>query len=263
MKNTNIHKNLLRESLKKEDFHLFKFRDNFIKQKVRGVSHEPFLKLSGDLSGIFYELRCIVLRINEDIRKLNKQDDLFKKLTRIDEHGELLNNELTEEERDVIAEKFIDLNIYINYYVLDIKSLYVWIMIFMDKLPKYLKLFINRKRQKISTYSFRRFVNSLQNQKGREIEQLTLILNAHRSWFEEIKDIRDDYTIHNPRITIPGITSSGSRDYISGLLGTTRQDKSSNLPISNEIIDVHLSLLKKILRDLNGFLNDNIQNMPF
>jgi len=248
---------LLQETLKKEDFFHFDIREKVLMLEAKNDEvvyvKELFLGHSMDLSGIFYELKCIAMRINEDSKKIIRMKELHELTTRE------ARTHLTQKELDDLLIEESDLHVYINYYILDVKSIYIWMMIFIDKLAKYLGVFIKRERN-VKTSSFRRFLNSIKTKKGKEIEQLTSILTSYRPWFKTIKDTRNNYTTHHPSITLPGIVMT--KNGFSTDLQTSRGDKPS-MRASNDRIDHDIAQLKKLLKELNDFLCKNIQTIPF
>jgi len=240
-------KNRLKSNL--DEYSLHEFRDKFISLKLH-VNIPNFMSIHTDLSNLFSELNHIVKRLNNDISDANRILDIWDKVVEDKKIDEVQDKELDEAE-------------YIAYFHIDIKTLYIWFMIFMDKLPKFLILLFKRMESMPETRDYDHFYKSLKNYKGKEIEELYIILNAYYIWFKEIKDIRDDYTIHHPRISMHFLTSSKSKEYISGSIGTVRKDQPQSIPISNEKIDAQLQVFLGFIRSLNDFLCKNVEKIPF
>jgi len=239
-------------NLEKNDYALLNFNKKIFVSKYREVYTNKSVPFYLDLSRCFSEIRMIILRLNNDIMYINRLFEIYLSLDR----------ELTDEE----TEEYLSLDKYINFFNIDIESLFIWITMFMDKLAKFLHSLIHASGRMPSNKGFNRFLNDLIKYKKegkikeKEIGNMIRILNSYITWWNDIKDIRDDYIIHHQRQFLTGVAKGG--EIVSGSFGTFKE-KGKTISISNEYIDAQLLILKSLLKDLNEFLCENIEALPF
>ena len=208
-----------------------------------------------DLHCAFIDIALIISRINEDGTKVNRREELHEIA-----HGRMWTDE---EEKE-----FESFSYAINYLVLDVKTLIININIFMDVLAKFLVLFIKKSEKLPESKNFPRFKKHLKNYKGREIDELKKIIYENTEWFDDIKDLRDDFVIHHP-------AGRHALEFFDGIahipLTTTKKeynrghiiDGAIAKSISLEKIDSTLSQLKELLKELNKYLYEKINTLPF
>ena len=209
---------------------------------------------SSDLHSVFLDLALIISRINEDGTKVNRREELFEIIH--DRHW------TDEEERE-----YENLGFGVNCLLFDVKSLLINITIYMDVLAKFLSLCIKSNRQPRNR-SFERFRKDLKNYRGPEIEVLKRIVNEYATWYDEIKNLRDDFIIHHP-------AGRHALEFFDGIahipLTTTKKeynhghiiDGAIAKSLSIEKIDSTLSQLKILLTELNKYLTEKINAIPF
>jgi hypothetical protein len=209
---------------------------------------------SCDLHCVFLDLALIISRINEDGTKVNRREELL----------EITHDRMWTEEEEKEYESF---GYAVNCLLLDVKTLLINIMIFMDVLTQFLNLCIKSKKQPRSS-SFARFKKDLKNYRGREIEELKEMIYENTGWFDEIKDLRDDFIVHHPAARhtlefldgvahIPLTTTKKGYNQRHIILGAIAKS------ISIEKIDSTLSQLKELLREMNEYLCERINTLPF
>lgn len=246
--------NLISESFEKDDFQLYKFRGTWLSNISDSKRNNKICLQIHDLGAIFYEIKCIIKRINDDLMKLNSRRDLLDIVDDIN---------LTEEEKDSLIEEHLDLDVFINYLIIDIKSLYVWLLIFLDKIPEMTLTTFQYNQKGIKDDSYNNFIETIKNSEHNRLKELYIIFNVYDEYFQNVRKIRHHYTIHKSKITLPGMTTTQKRDYFSITLSTYKKEYAPIIVLDNELINSHLLLLKSFLRDLNGYLCKNIKEMPF
>lgn len=225
----------------KDEFYFEKFVENSLHKWKEIESNQTRLKklilYQRDLLFIYIDIALIASRINEDGAKINRSEELWEII-----HQE--ERQLTESEADELD----NLRIFINYLVLDVKSLFINILIFMDKLARFLSLLIETER--LRSKSFDKFKRDLEKLRGKEIEELSRLVNRHTEWFKKIKDIRDDFIEHHPGAS--GMMGFGDGKAHATLVTTKGGDKIFKDISIEEIGDV-LSQLKKLLKGLDEY----------
>ena len=210
-----------------------------------------------DLQGVFLDLGLIVSRINEDGSIINRRQEFLEIA-----HDRMWTNDE--------AKEYESLEYAISYLLLDVKTLLINIMIFMDVLARFLSLCIRSKKQPNSR-SFSKFKKDLENYKGRETEELKEMIYEKTSWFDEVKDLRDDFIVHHPAARHV-LEFRGGEAYVpftTTTRGYNEQKKSKIVmgaiakSISVKKIDDIISQLKEFLGDLNEYLSQRINMLPF
>lgn len=234
---------LLRRINYKDEFYFEKFVENSLHKWKDIESKQTRLKklilYQRDLLFIYIDIALIASRINEDGAKINRSEELWEII-----HQE--ERQLTESEADELD----SLRIFISYLVLDVKSLFINILIFMDKLARFLSLLIETRSMHARSKSFEKFKRDLGELRGKEIEEFSRLVNKHTEWFKRIKDIRDDFIEHHPGAS--GVI--GFRDgKAHATLVTTKGRNQIFKNISIEEIDDVLSQLEKFLKGLHEY----------
>lgn len=239
--------NPLQEVIETSKYSLFEFRKLAIKIKEKISQPDKFEVYDLSLSHIFRQIKLIVDRLNKDIQQINRLMELSIK----EEHGIFTNKEEIKE--------YWNTSDYLELYILDVRSLFVWIVIYFDILTRFLSC-LCKGEQKPKSRGYHQFYNDLSDYKGKEIEELYGILRGYSFFYEGIKTLRDDYVIHHPK-AIYGVAMGGGSIIIS--LGRTKGKEIEYESISNDFLDTQVMLLKNLIRDINEFLCINLKQIPF
>jgi len=234
----------VREINYKDEFYLEKFVYKWQEIKTNETKLRKLLLYYSDLRSIYIDIALIVLRINQDGSKLNRSEELWEIIK---------EREGTSLEFDELE----SLRIFINYLNLDVKSLFIHILIFMDKLAKFLSSVI--KAENLRNRSFDRFKKDLKKKRGKEIEEFSHLIYNKTEWFKKVKDIRDDFIEHHPSVS-GGIGFRNGKAHAT--LTTTKSEDTIFEHIPIEEIDGILAKLKEFLKSLNEFLCSRIDVLP-
>jgi cell division protein FtsB len=247
---------LLQEIDWENQFYLMEFKHKLESEKTNIEEHrcERLWSSCTDLSYIFIDIALIVLRINEDCRKVNRHKKLFDKALK----GESWTNE---EGKEIES-----LHYAINYLNLDVRTLLVNVIVFMDSIARFLSWTIKAKTQ-VKSKSFVKFRKNIAEYKGKEVQQMRRLLDEKTHWFNEIKKLRDNFIIHHAAARsgleildgethVPLTTSKGGYTRLHITLGSVTRN------ISMKEIDAVLSDLKCLLKNLNNFLCERINQLP-
>ena len=237
-------------------FYLMEFKRKLESEKTNIEEHrrERLWLRCTDLSYIFIDIALIVLRINEDCSKVNRHEELFDKA--------LKREPWTNEEEKEIA----SLRYAVNYFNLDVRTLLVNLVVFMDSMARFLSWTIKSKKQ-VKSKSFVEFRKDIVKYKGKEVQKIRQLLDEKTHWFNEIKNLRDDFIIHHAAARsgleildgethVPLTTSKGGYPKQHITLGAVTK----NIPMKE--IDAVLSDLKNMLKNLNNFLCERINQLP-
>ena len=145
------------------------------------------------------------------------------------------------------------------FFVLDIKLFFIWLVVIMDKLAKLLSTLYNS--HEIKNKSFNTFSKNINKIKKENMNDFELLINSYQSWFDEIRDIRDNYTIHHSRGM--NLVVRSNTGYIATTLGKIIDNKAEYTSISNDKLDNHIIMLYSMLRSLDSYLCDNLNKIPF
>jgi len=205
-----------------------------------------------DLGDIAFEIKVIIQRINDDLIKFNDAPDFM----------DVENENLSEDEKDKIIDEMLDSSIYINHLIIDIKSLFIWLMMFLDKIPDLIVILFNKNPGiKIATYSD--FIKSIKKNDNEKVIELWDLFYAYDITFQKIRTIRHKYTIHKSKSTLAGVTSNANKSYFGIQLHTYEKKLDPSITLNNDNIDSFIIILKAFLKDLNKYLCDNVIEMPF
>jgi len=207
--------------------------------------HKNIYRYILELENIYRDIILTINRINGHYKISNRQLELFTKINMLNEYEQTEYDELLK----------YDLQ---GYLRLDIRILFVFINIFMDKIPKFLNSLF-KPGTKPRSSSYHRYVKSLEKFNGTEIDHLKRIVNSAYIWYEDIKEIRDAYVVHQP--AIHGASAYGD-DYISTVLSTSKYKGIRYKPISNEYIQSIINVLEKFVKDVTNFLETHYDNIP-
>ena len=230
----------------KDEIYFKRFVDRWLEIETEGSKLKKLISYYRDLHFLYIDVALIISRINEDASKINRSEEIWDIIHR----GErkLRQSEANELDR---------LRIFINYLILDVKSLFINILIFMDQLAKFLSLFIEARGLK--NRSFYKFRKALKKKRGKEIEELRHLVSDNTIWFEKVKDIRDDFVEHHPG-------ASGMIGFHDGkahaTLVTTKTGDRIFRDISIEEISDILQKFKEFLKNLDQFLESHIKVLP-
>jgi len=235
----------------KDEYYLDQFVHNLGEIETKNPKLKKLFLYDRDLRFIYIDIALIVLRINKDGCQLNRKEELWEII---------LEREWTRSE----SEEYESLRYLIDYLDLDVRSLFIHILIFMDKLARFLSLVIDAKN--LTRKSFDKFKKALKNLRGKEIEEFTCLINENTGWFKTVKDLRDDFIEHHPGASGIIVFSNGKSHVV--LTTTEKMDMESKTVYMEfktvyikEIDDV-LAQLKKFLQILNDFLCNRIEVLP-
>lgn len=222
--------------------------------KLESLQNARSIQVEGDgLSTLFMYLAMIAERTNEDGAKFNLVEEIYQ---HVNSNKKLTDSEIKELDKGPF---------YVSLFCLDISSLIIFVRIFMDKLARFLRLLIAM--EGVKTNSFTSFKRSLKELKGKEIEAFVRVIEENTIWFDELKDLRDNYVVHYPG-SATALFFADSKAYVT--LTTSKRTKepksilmnSEARNISIQEIDHFLTNLKMLLFNLNDFLTKNLDMLP-
>jgi hypothetical protein len=157
---------LLHEIDWENQFYLMEFKRKLESEKTNIEEHrrKRLWSSCNDLSYIFIDIALIVLKINEDCSKVNRREELFDKALK----GEPWSNE---EEKEIESLRYA-----VNYFNLDVRTLLVNLVVFMDSLARFLSWIIKSKNQAESK-SFVKFRKDIVEYKGKKVQQIRKLLD--------------------------------------------------------------------------------------
>ena len=249
----------LREINWRKEYYLSRFVDEILKSsnttRIGKWRVEKLWLYNKDLRHIFSDIALIVSRINRDGSRFNRREEIFhishsRKLT-VSESEELEN-----------------LNLIVDYFLLDVRSLLIFIMIFMDKLARFLSQIITKNGDQMKHRSFRSFKNELMKLKGGEIQKFAQLIANNTGWFKDVKDWRDDFVVHDPGAG-GAIVFKDGKAYaaLTRREGRDREPKylimdSRAEDIPTDGIDEILHQLKELLKIFDEYLCSHINILP-
>ena len=209
-----------------------------------------------DVRFILHDIALIVMRINEDCKRVNRREELFDVATKQDRVW-------TSDEEDEVE----NLRYAVAYLNLDVRTLLVNITVFMDALSKFLSWTIKTDNQ-LSSKSFAHFKKDLEKYEGKEVQKIKHILIQKTQWFKEIKDLRDSFILHHAAAR-SGLEILDGETYIP--LTTSKGGFPEGRIFNNAVaktfkmknLDGLLSDVKSLLKYLNSFLSGQIDKIPF
>jgi len=243
----------------RKEYYLSRFIDKLLKSSNKTRIKEwqvKNLKLyNNDLRHIFHDIALIVSRINQDGSGINRREELFH-ITH--------SRKWTDSEE----EEMENLDLVISFFLLDIRSLLIFLVIFMDKLARFLNLIIDNKGKNLRNRSFTSFNEDLAKLRGKEIEEFGQLINDSTAWFEKVRVLRNVFVVHHPGAS--GAMTFGNGKAYAAL--TTRKkinrdpkyiimdSQATDVPIE----ELHRILLelKKLLKVLDEYLCSRINILP-
>jgi hypothetical protein len=228
-----------------EDFPLDSFYELRNDLNLRKSNFNNFISYYLDLKNVFNIIKLSLLRLNDHIDKFNDYNKLFL----LYKDGKTSPND---------EKEMLKLEIHFVYFKLDCKTLFIQSSIFMDKIGKFLSVLFQDRGPESKNYFH--FVNSINKYKNKGIDELIRLINAYPVMYDELKNIRDNYIIHQSKETLGSVIGP---DYFSISLGTRKGGMPKFVSISNEYIDVFTSQLKSYLKNLNKYLCNNVEKIPF
>jgi len=139
---------------------------------------------------------------------------------------------------------------------LDFISFILFARILMDKISSLLHMIVvgEDKPSEISFYDWRKRVGDYE---GEGLEELKKIIND-ADWFDELKDVRDDYIVHHGMLLSPSIGIVGEQIELRFYSHTRKRDVAFTIKKIQKLSDdIH-----QFLEDLTGFLCDNLDLLP-
>ena len=249
----------LREINWREEYYLSRFIDELLKSSnITRIKEWRVKKLwlyNKDLRHIFHDIALIVSRINEDGSKFNRREELFHVAH---------SRRLTASE----SEELENLDHTVDYFLLDVRSLLVFIMVFMGKLAIFLGQLITENGEQMKHYSFHGFRRKLMELKGDEIQKFAQFIADNTGWFEDVKKWRDKFVIHDPGAG-GAIVFKDGRAYAAltrreGGEGEPKyiimDSRAKDIPVDR--IDGILYKLKEFLKVLDEYLCSHINILP-
>lgn len=243
----------------RKEYYLSRFIDKLLKSSNKiGIKEGQVRNLwlyNKDLRHIFHDIALIVSRINQDGAGINRMEELYS----------IANSRRWTDSEE---EEMENLDRVVSFFLLDIRSLLIFIVVFMDKLARFLSLIIDKKGKNLKNRSFKSFKADLGKLTGKEIEEFGRLISNNTKWFKEVKDWRDDFVVHHPGASGAMISRNGkpyaaltTRKKISGESKYIIMD-SQAMDIPIEELDKILLQLKKLLKVLHEYLCTHINILP-
>jgi len=230
---------LLQEEI---NFYLNDFNRKIQNSPLNRDDQIKVLKLILDMSSIHNEIHHVIKRINSEIKVIHP---LFLEFNRKFQKNSSASMEIVDE--------FLLIN-------MDIKTLYLFFLILIDKLPKFLNLlFVKGNRPRDG--SFEDYKKSIRKYEGEEeFKKLESIIQSYWRYHKEIKDFRDDCIVHHSVNKNPIAYGEDNLWFVFGY--------ESNSEILWKSIDIdeiqsHITLMLKLFRDIATWLDDNFENIYF
>lgn len=246
----------LKEINSHSDYYLKEFLEKM--RSANNVEIKPCLKRiyteGMGLFGNFNQIALIVSRINEDIGRINRNEELFCIAT--------IGGQLTEDETQELDKSTKN----VELFCLDTASVLVFVNIFMDKMAKFLGQLI--KAERVRTKSFGHFMNDLRKLKADKIRELIQLIDEHTKWFVDFKNMRNVFVVHHPGAgrAVEFLDSKAFVVLTTAKEGTKEANhvlmNSKAKGISIDDIDDSLERLKSLLKKLNEFLCENLGSLP-
>jgi len=243
----------------RKEYYLSRFIGKLLKSsnntRIKEWQVKKLRLYSKDLYRIFIDIARIVSRINQDELGINRMEELYS----------IANSRRW---TDSEAEEMENLDPVVGFFLLDVRSLLIFIVVFMDKLARFLSLIIDKEGQNLKNRSFKSFKADLAKLRGKEIEEFGQLISGNTKWFKKVKDWRDDFVVHHPGASGAMIFRNGkpyaalttrkkiSRDPKYIIMNSQAKD------ISMDEIDKILLQLRKLLIVLDEYLCSHINILP-
>ncbi len=250
--------NLIKYNINRDNFSLFTFQNKW-KEYVRGNEDNTRLtkrtiRINDSITNLWKltnELNIIISRLNDEINRL------------VNYHNNTITNppEYIEEPK-LIGSFIFDIEGNFSYLPINVKSLYIWIMMILDRFPLFIMELYKYRREKIGLTTYHEFRDGLKKVQDSNLIKLDKILGGYDPWFTNIHNIRNLYIIHWGKMTLSGIGFSDKSDFINLVLSTRHGNVPQNKVISNETINSDILLLRAFFRDLNDYLISIITDFP-
>lgn len=241
-----------------EEHYLLEFLHKLRSEKTR-MNPNRLKKLHDrcfDVHFILHDISLVAMRINEDCKQVNRREELFDLVTK-------QNRVLTTNEEDELE----NLRYAVDYLNLDVRTLLVNVVVFMDTLAKFLNWTIKTERQ-LRNRNFVDFRKDLNKYDGKEILKIRQLLIGKSQWFGQVKELRDAFIIHHAAAR-SGLEIHGEETHIP--LTTSKGGFPRNHILFDAVaktikmkkLDDILSDVKDLLKELNAFLCKQIDQLPF
>lgn len=246
-----------------EDYKLTKFMSK-IKESDETLEQNTIkriMKYTQALEFIWREISLILSRID----KLGTRINLQIKLENVALDRSLTKTELEE------LDKLYNQNV-VSYLALDMKMLFVWIESILYNLARLIATIV--KKEGLRDKSFSKFMGTLDKLKDGHFESLHDLILKHTTWFEDLKNLRDDYSVHwaagvsalmvsgrNSYVTLTTTKGAGDKETkeqqtkMKILKGTQAKD------INMKLVDQILIDLKEMIRQMDNFFCENYSNL--
>lgn len=243
----------------RKEYYLSRFVEKLLRSSTKTQIREWRVKkmrlYNKDLRHLFHDIALIVSRINRDGSRFNRREELF----------DIAHNRSWTDSEE---EEMENLDLIVDFFLLDVRSLLIFINVFMDKLARFLALFITKNGEQISQRSFYSFQDVLAKLEGDEIRNFSQLVNDYTRWFKDVKKWRDQFVIHDPGAG-GAIVFKDGRAYAAltrreGGEGEPKyiimDSRAEDIPVDR--IDEILYQLKEFLKVLDEYLCSHINTLP-
>jgi hypothetical protein len=215
------------------------------------------IRIEGNaLSKLFMYIAMIAERANEDGTKINIVEETYHSLD--SNIKKLTDEEIKELDKGPS---------YISLLCLDISTLIIFVRIFMDKLARLSSLLISAKGVKAK--NFNSFKRSLSKLKRKEIEAFARLIEENTMWLGALRNLRDDFVVHHPGAG-GALVFFDSEAHVTLTTSKKITEEPKRILLDSEAKDISmeeinnwLSNLKRLLFNLNAFLTENLEKLPF
>ncbi len=147
------------------------------------------------------------------------------------------------------------------YLCMDIKTIYWYILLQLDKIPKFLNLLFEGGGNKPQINSMRNYLKTICNKKGdKNFDDLKNIILSYKNYHDEIDKIRDKLTAHDVAANQHLILSNNYWGIV--LRGYTNDDIVYKV-ITRDLLEKDLSQLAYLFIEIHQFLSERINQLPF
>lgn len=230
---------LLQEEI---NFYLKDFNRKLQKSPLNRDDQIKALNLILDMSSIHNDIHHVIERINSEIKVIHPLNlEFYRKFQKYSS----------------ASMKVIDEFLLIN---MDIKTLYLFFIILIDKIPKFLNLLFVKSRSPRDR-SFEDYKKSIiKYEGGEEFNKLKSIILSYCSYHEEIKNFRDDCIAHH---SVGKIPIAYGKDNLWFVFGYEFNNEIMWKKIDIDEIQSHIILMLLLFRDIATWLDDNLVNIYF
>ena len=222
----------------------------YLKDFYRKLQNSPLncddqikaLNLILDMSSIHNDIHHVTKRINSEIKVIHPLNLEFNRKFQKNSSASM---------------KVIDEFLLIN---MDIKPLYLFFLILIDKIPKFLNLLFV-KGHSPRDRSFEEYKKSIRKYEGgEEFKKLKSIILSYWLYHKEIKNFRDDCIVHH---SIGKNPMAYGEDNLWFVFGYEFNNEILWKTIDIDKIQSHITLMLLLFRDIATWLDYNLANIYF